>query len=163
GICLSKQGVINDPAKIAPILLWPTPTTACEVLLFLSMLSYFRPSMHNFANEAKPLYRLTCKQWDEAHGKTFTKLKGMLTSTPARNPPAHGQPFIVGVNACKIGFSAFLAQEHTEVQQDGSLVKKLHPIAFASRLNRPTKHHWHSFVLELAAVKYALEQFRKYI
>ncbi|KIJ24209.1 hypothetical protein M422DRAFT_134170, partial [Sphaerobolus stellatus SS14] len=169
GVCLSREGVTNNPAKTAPILLWPTPTTASEVLSFLSTLSYFRPSMHCFAEEAELLYRLTrgihreTEQWDKSQERTFAKLKGMLTSAPARKPPKHGQLFIVRVNACKIGFGAFLAQEHTEIAPDGSTIKKLHPIAFASRLNHPSEHHQHSFVLELAAAKYALEQFRKYI
>jgi len=191
GVQLSSRGMLPNPAKVAAILQWRTPSTALEVLSFLSTINFFRPSLHNFAIESKLLYAtirgiprepaprrrkarkgaykdslaatIITPQWTPEHDRTFALIKTMLTTAPCLRAPDHTRPFLVGADACKEGFGAFLCQHHPITAPDGTTQQVLHPIAFASRLNHKSERHLHSFALELAAIKFALEQFRKYI
>jgi len=190
-VVLSKEGVSLDSSKVATILRWPTPTTALGTLSFLSSISYFRPSLHNFAITAEPLYELVrgiereksphgvkarsksyklaltntsvTGKWTEHHDRVFATLKAMLTTAPARRPPKYDREFIVGADACKEGYGAFLCQWHDDAQPNSPPKRVLHPVAFASRRTHPSEQHNHSFVQELAGLKFALEQFCKYI
>jgi len=191
GVVLSKAGVSLDSAKAAAILRWPSPTTASGTLSFLSSINFFRPSLHNFAMVAEPLYALTrgierermphgakatpkayklalmntsvTDKWTSHHERAFATLKAMVTTAPARRPPKYDREFIIGADACKDGYGAFCCQWHNDLQPDGTLKHTLHPVAFASRRTHPTERHAHSFVQELAGLKFALEQFSKYI
>ena len=191
GVVLSKAGVSLDPSKVATILQWQTPSTALGTLSFLSSASFFRPSIHNFAITAEPLYELVrgidrektphgvknhsksyktaltntliTEKWSNRHDHAFALLKAGLTTAPARRPPKYDREFIVGADACKDGYSAFLCQWHEDPQPGGTSKRALHAVAFASRRTHPTERHAHSFVLELAGLKFALEQFNKFI
>ena len=62
---MSREGVPTDPEKTAKVARWPTPTLVLRVQQFLGLASYYRRLVCNFAENAKPLHRLT------EHGKKF--------------------------------------------------------------------------------------------
>jgi len=102
-------------------------------------------------------------KWTDNHERTFAILKSMLTTAPTRRAPKYDHEFVVGADACKYGYGAFLAQWHTDPTPGSPTRRTLHPVAFASRRTHPSEQHAHSFVQELAGLKFALEKFSKYI
>ena len=52
-----------------------------------------------------------------------------------------------------------LAQRFTETRPGGKTINKLHPIAFASKWTSPAEARYKPFLLEFAALKFALEKF----
>lgn len=62
-------------------------------------------------------------------------------------------------DGCKDGFGAVLTQQFTTVLENGRTVTKLHPIAFASKRTSRTEEKYKPFLLEFAALKFALDRF----
>ena len=59
GLILEKGVVRMDPAKIAGVAEWPTPTTVKQVQSFLGFVNYYRPFVPKFSHIARPLNELT--------------------------------------------------------------------------------------------------------
>ena len=74
-----------------------------------------------------------------------------------------GSPFIVTLDGCKEGFGTMLAQLFTETRPGGKVIHKLHPIAYASKCTSPAKARYKPFLLEFAALKFALDKFNNII
>lgn len=185
GMTLSKRGVTVGHHKVSSILVWPTPTSARELLSFLSTASFFRPCIPAFAEIAEPLYSLirsvrvpeSAKKgayklalqtapishlWTLEHEKAFACLKTSLTTVPVLHPHFPGELFVIGTDASRVGVAAFLAQWHHAPSASDPAKKVLFPIHFASKLVPKSLCNAHSFILELAAVKFALEHFHKF-
>jgi RNase H-like domain found in reverse transcriptase len=52
-----------------------------------------------------------------------------------------------------------LAQRFPHIKPDGTIMHKLHPIAFASKCMSPTEARYKPFLLEFAALKFTLDKF----
>ena len=59
GHLVSREGIATDRGRISKVAGWPVPTTVQEVQRFLRFASYYRRFIRDFAEIAKPLYRLT--------------------------------------------------------------------------------------------------------
>lgn len=113
GVTLSSKGITLDREKVGSILSWPTPTSAHQLLDFLSSMSYFRNATHRFAEIAEPLYALVgvvkvqkeskrgdyktalltsdiSALWQPPQEKAFARLKASLTSAPTLKPFTRG-------------------------------------------------------------------------
>lgn len=91
-------------------------------------------------------------------------LKQALTSEPVlRASVFDGRTFIVTSDGCKDGFGAMLAQWFTETKPGGQTVRKLHPIAFASKCTSTAESRYKPFLLEFAVLKFALDKFSSII
>jgi len=102
-------------------------------------------------------------KWTDDHGHTFMTLKSRLTTAPTCCAPRYNHEFVVGTDAYKYGYGTFLAQWHSDPTPDSPTRHMLHPVAFASKRTHLSEQHAHSFVQELAGLKFALERFSKYI
>ena len=61
GLILEKGVTRMDPAKIAGVRDWPTPTTVKQVRSFLGFCNFYRAFIRGFSHLAKPLNNLTKK------------------------------------------------------------------------------------------------------
>nr|GFC21760.1 reverse transcriptase domain-containing protein [Tanacetum cinerariifolium] len=74
----TREGVHVDPAKIAAIKNWATPTTPTEVRQFLGLAGYYRRFIKGFSLISKPLTKLNQKnkkfEWGTEAGEAFQTL-----------------------------------------------------------------------------------------
>ncbi|QRW03526.1 Retrovirus-related Pol polyprotein from transposon [Ceratobasidium sp. AG-Ba] len=184
GARCSSEGVRPDLNKVKAILEWPEPKSALEVLCFLGCVGSYRSKIRNYARIAQPLSDLTRDvrppQINTTHGKheykralkdtrieldedgrkAFATLKTILTSdTVTRAPIYDGRPFIVTTDGSKYGFGAVLSQEFDVVDGSGVTRKVMYPVAFASKRTSRTEERYIPFLLEFAALKFALDEF----
>ncbi|QRV80067.1 Retrovirus-related Pol polyprotein from transposon opus [Ceratobasidium sp. AG-Ba] len=189
GARVSKEGVRPDLRKVRAILEWPEPQTVLEVMGFLGLVGSYRTKIKDYARTARPLSDLTrdikvetptrgrgLKQayrralsnarithTDETR-RAFVELKLALTSEPVVRAPVYdGRPFIVSTDGSKYGFGGVLEQEWTELDRHGREVKVRYPIAYALKRTSRSKERYIPFLLEFAALKYALDEFNDMI
>ena len=62
-------------------------------------------------------------------------------------------------DGCQDAFGAVLAQKFETVMLDGCKLMKLHPIGFASKHMSCSEAKYKPFLLEFAALKFALDKF----
>ena len=134
---------------------WCQPPHLLNLSSFLGLTGYFCNLMKGYARLAQPLtdllhaaaipknaskaaYRsaLHCVNsdsiWTNAHKNAFLGLKIALTSNPILKAPLFdGTPFIVTSDGCPQCFM--------ETRLGGKIVKKLHPIAYASKCTSPSE------------------------
>ncbi|XP_055822091.1 uncharacterized protein LOC129890593 [Solanum dulcamara] len=154
GHVVSKDGVMVDPQKIEAVKSWARPTNISEVRSFIGLASYYRRFVKGFSSIASQLTNLTKQKvpfvWSDECEKSFLKLKTLLTTAPILALPVEGKNFIVYCDASYSGLGAVLMQE-----------KKV--IAYASRQLKVHERNYPTHDLELAAVVFALKQWRHYL
>src|ERR1700720_3539406 len=67
------------------------------------------------------------------------------------------------LDGCMTGFAGVLSQWHETILPNGSSVRPLHPIGFASKRTSPAEERYKPFLLEFAALKYSLDKFNNVI
>ncbi|XP_051138649.1 uncharacterized protein LOC127256592 [Andrographis paniculata] len=81
-----KDGVCVDPAKVAAIQKWPTPTSIRDVRSFQGLASFYCRFVLNFNTIAAPLTAITKKEdkfeWESEQQNAFDTLKLKLTRAP---------------------------------------------------------------------------------
>lgn len=156
---------------------------------FLNFAGYYRSLIKSFAAIADPLTKLTrgirvaqsaagkrgstkaaLKQvtekwiWAERQLTAFRTIKQALSSFPVLRAPDFSLPFIVKTDAARSGLGATLSQRFLyEHPESGKMVTRTHPIALASRATKGSERNYSAFLLELVAVKWALDKFEKYL
>ncbi|GAA5852991.1 hypothetical protein JCM9279_003776 [Rhodotorula babjevae] len=102
--------------------------------------------------------------WEKKHQDEFNNICKALTSFPVIRAPNWSLPFIIETDASRIGLGAVLSQRFRyEHPESGKIVKRVHPIEFASKGTKPSEKRYSAFLLELVAVKWALKKFKAYI
>ena len=179
-------GVRPDLTKLTVVTNWPRPPHLLNLMGFLGLTGWFRHLIQDYARIAKPLTdlvnRLDIQQqarglgkrhyrqlmrsatltehWRDEHTDAFLALKHILTSEPVlRAAKFDGTPFIITTDGSKDGFAGVLSQQHTTTLKSGKTISKLHPIAYASKRTSRTEEKYKPFLLEFAALKFALDQF----
>lgn len=184
GARCSAEGVRPDLTKVRAILEWPEPKSALEIMSFLGCVGSYRSKIKDYARIAQPLsdltrdvrppqvgtpagrheYKKALKDktivLDENAKQAFVTLKTILTSdTVTRAPIYDGRPFIVTTDGSKFGFGAVLSQQWDVVDKDGKERKVTYPIAFASKRTSKSEERYIPFLLEFAALKFAMDEF----
>jgi len=183
GARVGPDGVQVDATKLTAVVDWRQPPHLLNLSSFLGLTGYFRDLIKGYAKIAQPLtdlvrsavvpkdagkaaYRAALRKvklenvWTQSHKNAFLNLKKRLTSDPVLKAPRFdGTPFIVTSDGCKEGFGAMLAQRFTETRPGGKTTHKLHPIAFASKRTSLAEARYKPFLLEFAALKFALDKF----
>jgi hypothetical protein len=104
-------------------------------------------------------YKLAA-HWKAEHTRTFLNLKTAVTSRPVvQGPQYDGSPFILTTDGCAEGFAAVLSQKVRTQTSEGRWVERLHPIGFASKRTSTAEQCYKSYLLEFAALKFALDKF----
>ena len=128
GVILEKGVTRMDPAKIAGVDTWPVPTTPTEVRKALGFFNFYRPFIKDFASIARPLHKLTRKdyewRWVKEEQEAFDKLKKRVTNEPVLAHAKLDDQFELEVDASGYAVGAVLLQR----KEDG----KKHPIGYYS-------------------------------
>ena len=183
GANISRVGVSPDSAKLTAIVDWPQPPNALNLYSFLGLTAHFRDLIKGYALIEKPLRDLLKEvnlppgyskslwrsihekhtfdgRWFARHTKAFLELKRILTTEPVlRCPKWDGTPFVVTSDGCKEGFGAVLTQRFETTLPDGTVVVRRFPVGFASKRTSRTEMNYKPFLLEFAALKFALDKF----
>ena len=98
GHVLSEEGLSCDNSKIETVQTWPTPTNKREVRSILGLIGYYRRLISRFAEVAKPLTRLTCKNvkffWNQECENAFQRLEAKFICAPILSFPREQGIFI---------------------------------------------------------------------
>ena len=132
------------------------PHTKRQLETFLTLCSYYRDYVPQYAETAYCLTELTTKKapeeilWSEGHHKQFHKLKKCLIESPGLNTPILGQSFLIHCDASSTGIGSCLSQKREA---------ELHPISYASQKLTKTQQAWPTFEREAYAVILSLKKF----
>jgi hypothetical protein len=183
GASVGPKGVQPDLSKLTAIVNWKIPEDALALVGFLGLTGWFRDLVLGYAKKEQPLRDLLRKidmpekhtksiyrrvmanyklkdHWTDDHTRAFIALKAAMTSEPVlKGPKWDGTPFIVTTDGCKDAFGAVLTQRFETVLPSGKVVSRLHPIAFASKRTSKSEEKYKPFLLEFAALKFALDKF----
>ena len=155
---VSAQGIEADPDQLTAISEWPAPVNLTEIRAFVGLASYYRRHVEGFSDIAKPLSELTKKNqpfvWGPVQQSAFDKLKYCLTHYSVLAPPLPEGKFIFDFDASDFAMGAVLQQE-----QHGTI----RVIAYASKTFDAAERMYCTTRKELAAVIYALKEFRHYV
>ena len=184
---VGPKGVLPDLTKLTAIVDWCKPQDALNLASFLGLTGHFCDLIKNYVKLEQPLQDLICNMelppncsktnyhrimaghklrsiWNAEHNKAFTWLNAAITAEPVlRGPKWDGTPFIVTMDGCKDNFAGVLVQRFKTTLPSGHVVEKLHPIGFASKRTLQTKEKYKPFLLEFAALKFALDKFSNII
>ena len=184
---VGKLGVQPDLAKTTAVVNWGVPMNLQNLHAFTCLVGYFRPLIKDYATIAQPLtdlvrnldipqgkgkaaYRTAMKglslegKWTPELGQAFVAIKAALTSEPVlKSPKYDGSPFVVTTDGCMKGFAGVLSQWSETALTNGTVVRRLHPVAFASKRTSPAEERYKPFLLEFAGLKFALDKFSNII
>uniref|UniRef100_A0A146MBF8 RNA-directed DNA polymerase n=1 Tax=Lygus hesperus TaxID=30085 RepID=A0A146MBF8_LYGHE len=114
GVVVSKDGITTDPGTTKRVLQWPQPTSVKELQSFLSLCSYYRTFIPQFAKRATALYALqnlkTDFKWDADADLAFADIKAALTQPPVLGHPVPGAKFVLDTDASDKALGAVLSQ-----------------------------------------------------
>jgi hypothetical protein len=183
GASVGQKGVQLDLKKLTAIINWKIPKNATALAGFLGLTGWFRDLVSGYAKKEQPLHDLLRKVevpenytktiyrrimsdfklqdlWTKEHTEAFLNLKAEMTSEPVlRGPKWDGTPFIITTDGSKDAFGAVLTQKFEYTLPSGKVVRKLHPLGFASKRTSKTEEKYKPFLLEFAALKFGLDKF----
>ena len=155
GYQISEKGMeITDKYKSALINM-ERPGNKHELQKLMGCLVRVCPFIPKFTDVTAPLRRLLYEDsrydWDEECEHAFSKLKEMLTDSPALSFIDSNLETILTVDSCKNGIGAFLSQ----VDQSGN--EKL--CAYGSRVLKSHEQHYSASEMEALGVIWSLSFF----
>ena len=158
GHVISENGVGTDPRKIDKIRNWPTPKNTKEARSFISLASYYRSYVYQFAKIAKPLHELSENGrkfvWTVDCEKAFQKMKEVLTNAPILAFPTENDQFILDTDASLSAQGGVLSQ-----RIDG----KEKVIGYFSKCFTKTERRYCVTRRELLAVVNSVKHFHHYL
>jgi hypothetical protein len=154
GHVISKEGIAVNPSKVQSVLDWQAPTNVKEIRGFLEMVGYYQRFIEGFSKIAGPMTKLLRKnipfEWTDKCEESFQELKKRLTTTPILAVPKTSKDYTVYCDASKNGLGCVLMQDQKV-------------IAYGSRQLKPHEVNYPTHDLELAAVMFALKQWRQFL
>ena len=125
---------------------------------FTAFCNYYRKFVKNFAEVAKPLYRLTSKgvklSWEKEHEDAFLLLKTILLHAPILGFSKFRQPFVIDTDISETAIGAVLSQI-----VDG----EIRPVAFESRVLSKTEVNYATTKHEALVIVQAMRWFCPYL
>jgi hypothetical protein len=141
-----------------------TLTTVAEVRSLMGLATVVREYIPAMSTLLAPIQALMRKvvdvaaEWkDEVHGEAFRALKKALTSQPILMGVSELKPFVVVIDACRVGrgIGAILMQD----DEDGVL----HPVAYWSRGLSDAERRYSATELECTALHNAILHWKSYL
>jgi len=130
-----------------------------DVRKFLDLANYYRRSIKDFAQVARPMNVLTQKdekwQWEEAQQKAFDELKQVFTTKPVLAAPNLDKEFRVEADASNYATRGVLSMKCSD--------EKWRPIAFISQSLSDTERNYRIHDKEMLAVVRCLEAGRPFL
>ncbi|WVZ25177.1 hypothetical protein V8G54_003721 [Vigna mungo] len=136
GHVISTGGIAIDPAKVQTVMEWERPKTVTEVRSFVGLTGYYRRFIEIFSRDSSPVDSV------DQEGSALC-LKEKLTSATVLVIPNTGRPFEVYCDASHQGLGRV--------------------VAYASRQLKVHEKNYPTHDLELAAVVFALKNWRHYL
>ncbi|KAL4319491.1 hypothetical protein GQ457_18G008410 [Hibiscus cannabinus] len=154
GHIVSSKGLAVDPAKVAAIQSWPTPSNIKSVRGFLGITGYYRRFIQGFASLAAPLSDLLKKGepfvWTAAVQFAMQELKDRLCSVPILRLSDFTKEFVVETDASGVGIG-------TVLQQEGRL------LAYFSQKLSPRMQGASTYNREMYAIIQAVGKWQQYL
>ena len=167
GYTLSGEGVKPGKEKTEAVAKFPPPKSIQEVRQFNGLTNYFRHLIPDYARLSAQLSGLTKQstrwkggQLPDAAREAFEELKRRLCEEPLLAHPRRDRPFILATDAAggsetkPGGFGAVLTQKYGKEER---------VVAYASRSLKDNEKNYSAFLLEMAAVCWAIEHFHVYL
>ena len=83
-----------------------------------------------------------------------------MTNEPVlQGPKWDSSPFIITMDGCQDTFGTVLTQRFEYMLPSGKVIRRLHPLSFASKRTSKTEEKYKPFLLEFAALKFGLDKF----
>ncbi|QRV79931.1 Retrovirus-related Pol polyprotein from transposon opus [Ceratobasidium sp. AG-Ba] len=124
-----------------------------------------RPDGKSKRGEYKRALENAPLELSEEAKRAIVELKLILTTDPVLRAPVYdGRSFIVTTDGSKYGFGAMLTQRWEETNtRTGKQRSVTYPLAFASKRTSRAEEKYAPFLLEFAALKFALDSFEQII
>ena len=126
GVIVFHNLVEMDPAKIAGVAEWLTPTSKKEVQYFVSFTNFYYWFIRDFSHHACLLFNLTRNdmkwRWTIEEQSAFDVLKSAVTSAPVLASPDNSCPFHIEADSSDFAMGAVLSQQFLKTE-------KWHPVA----------------------------------
>ncbi|XP_072751065.1 uncharacterized protein [Anoplolepis gracilipes] len=149
GYTISENGITLSQRHTEAIKNFIQPRNVLEIQRFLGLTNYFRKFIKDYARKARPLLNLLKKsvefRFDKNCLEAFELLKSELTTAPVLklyNPAAETE---LHTDACSLGLGAILLQK----QKDN----KWAPVTYFSQVTNEAETKYHSFELEMLAIR----------
>jgi hypothetical protein len=160
GHVLSEEGVSQQASKLEAIKNWPELTDLKSVRAFVSLCSYYRKFLQNFAGLAQPLTDLMKKDafkvpFSAEVLQYIADLKLALTSSPVLSYFDSQKATELFVDASKFSIGAVLQQ----IDDRG----ESHPIGYYSRRLNPAEQNYATYDKELLGLRDGVLHFRHYL
>lgn len=127
----------------------------------MSLASYYRRFIKNFAKISRPLHDLTKDnmpekvEWTDKANESFHLLKQKLVEAPVLLIPDFDKPFYILCDASIDGLGSILSQKDDDGYE--------HPVTYASRSTTKGERNYGISKLKLCAVVWSLKIFRPYV
>jgi hypothetical protein len=114
GLMISLGKIKMDPAKLAGIADWPTPTTVKQMHFFLGFMNFYKIFINRYLDFAQPLNELTRKdqkfEWGVPQETAFIAMKEAFLEAPVPIIPNPLKSFVVELDTSKWVMGAVLKQ-----------------------------------------------------
>ena len=160
GHVLSAEGIAQQDGKVQAIQNWPALSDLKSVRAFVSLCSYYRKFVQNFARIASPLTDLLKKDrftspLPEDALKAFEDLKRALISAPVLAYFDINKSHELYVDACGLSIGAVLQQRDSE-----DPTTEAHPVGFYSRRLTSAEQNYATYDKELLGLRDGVLHFR---
>ena len=119
------------------------------------MANFYQRFVHNFAEIASPLTKLTCDKvpytWTTKHQQAFDALHHMLISPPVLDYPKQSDQFVLTTDASDVGLGAILSTKQGTV------------VEFASRALSMAEKKYTTTEKECLAIVWAVHKLRHFL
>jgi hypothetical protein len=162
GICISKDGVTVDPAKIAGLKEWPRHLKNLrEARGFLGVAGYHCMFILGFSKIAAPITKLTSKGvpfiWGPEQQEAQNRIIDLITNTPILARPDPSRQFELEVDASQIGTGAILYQQDLPITIKGKeKAGARRPIGFHSQKFTSAEQNYPIYDCEFLAIMHGL-------
>ena len=159
GFTMENNLLKPQEAKVAAIKNFPVPSSAKQVISFVSTASFYRRFIKSFAKEVQPMYDAANKDpfvWTPEAQKAFERIKEIMCSDLILRLPRQGEPFQLYSDASAGAIGVVLCQIDP-------VDKKSHPCAYGSRKFNDCEMKLSIPCKELLAIVYGLNLWSFYI
>ena len=159
GFTMENNLLKPQESKVKAIKEFPIPTSAKQVISFVSTASFYRRFIKGFAKIAQPMYAVANTEpfvWTDLAHDSFVRLKEAMCSDTVLRLPRQGEPFQIYSDASAGAIGVVLCQMDP-------VDKKSHPCAYGSRKFNDCEMKLSIPCKELLAIVYGLNLWSYYI
>ena len=159
GFVVGHGEVVPPQAKVEAIVTFERPHSRRALQRFLGMIGYYRRFIKDYSSILAPLTDLLAKntkwKWSEECEQAFTTVKNLLSNFPILRAPDFDRPFVIAVDASRVGVGAVL------FQSDDNGIE--HPVSYFSKKLSRAQRNYSTIEQELLAIVLALQHFCVYV